>query len=110
MAPAPVNGTSEAPLEYDREIKATDEIVMMNHAISVCEAAMAPMRGELEADMTENGLWAILNHVNASMGAEWIETKLLSSGGRTKPWYQETSDRVIRAGDPSPLHRTAWCR
>ncbi len=98
MLPAPVNGTGEAPFDYAREIKATDEIVMMNHAISVCEAAMARMRAERDADMTEYRLWAILNHVNASMGGEWIETKLLSSGGRTNPWYQEASDRVPYIG------------
>jgi len=30
-------------------------------------------------------------------GGEWIETRLLASGGRTNPWFQESSDRIIRA-------------
>lgn len=30
---------------------------------------------------------------------EWIETRLLSSGPRCNPWYQECSGRVIQNGD-----------
>jgi Xaa-Pro dipeptidase len=44
-------------------------------------------------------LWALLNDTNNRMGGEWIETRLLSSGGRTNPWFQECDDRVIRPGD-----------
>jgi len=32
-------------------------------------------------------------------GGEWFETRLLTSGPRTNPWYQECSDRIIEAGD-----------
>ena len=37
--------------------------------------------------------------MNIALGGEWIETRLLSSGGRTNPWFQESSDRIIRAGE-----------
>jgi Xaa-Pro aminopeptidase len=33
------------------------------------------------------------------MGGEYIETRLLTSGTRTNPWYQESSHRRVRAGD-----------
>jgi Xaa-Pro aminopeptidase len=33
------------------------------------------------------------------MGGEWIETRLLASGPRANPWFQETSNRVIEAGE-----------
>jgi Xaa-Pro aminopeptidase len=33
------------------------------------------------------------------MGGEWLETRLLASGGRTNPWFQESSDRIVRPGD-----------
>ena len=49
--------------------------------------------------MTENDLWAILHRGNIARGGEWIETRLLSSGPRTNPWFQECSARVIEAGD-----------
>ena len=32
-------------------------------------------------------------------GGEWIETRLLASGGRTNPWFREASTRVIQAGE-----------
>ena len=86
-------------MELARAIKSTDEIVLMNHAIAVCETAMASMREALEPGMTENELWSILHQVNIALGGEWIETRLLASGGRTNPWFQECGDRVIRPGD-----------
>ena len=49
--------------------------------------------------MTENDLWAILHAENIRRGGEWIETRLLASGPRTNPWFQECSARVIEAGD-----------
>ena len=86
-------------MELARAIKSTDEIVLMNHAIAVCETAMASMREALEPGMTENELWSILHQVNIALGGEWIETRLLASGGRTNPWFQECGDRVIRPGE-----------
>ena len=68
-------------------------------SISVCEAGMAKMHEELRAGVTENQLWSHLHQVNIAMGGEWIETRLLSSGGRTNPWFRECSDRIIRAGE-----------
>ena len=86
-------------MEQARVIKSADEIACMNHAISVCEAGFARMREALVPGLTENELWAILHETNIAMGGEWIETRLLSSGGRTNPWFHECSDKVIRAGE-----------
>ena len=85
-------------MELARAIKSADEIVLMNRAIAVCETGMARMREALEPGMTENELWSILHQINIAMGGEWIETRLLASGGRTNPWFQECGDRVIRPG------------
>jgi Xaa-Pro aminopeptidase len=86
-------------MELARAIKSPEELACMQASIAVCEAAMARMRDALEPGMTENQLWAILNQVNAARGGEWIETRLLASGVRTNPWFQESSDRVIRPGE-----------
>lgn len=85
--------------ELARAVKSEDELKCMLIAISVCEAGMAKMRRKLRAGITENQLWSYLHQVNIAMGGEWIETRLLSSGGRTNPWFQECSDRIIRAGE-----------
>ena len=90
---------AQGPLEMARIIKSPDEVALMGVAIGVCEAGMARMREELKPGMTENALWALLHETNIRLGGEWIETRLLSSGGRTNPWFQESSDRIIRAGE-----------
>ena len=46
--------------------------------------------------MTENDIWAILHAENIRRGGEWIETRLLSSGQRTNPWFQECGPRVLQ--------------
>lgn len=48
---------------------------------------------------TENEIWAELHYENIRSGGEWIETRLLAAGDHTNPWFQECSDRVVRAGE-----------
>ena len=86
-------------MEHARSVKSLDEIRAMRRAIAACEAAMGVMEASLRPGMTENDLWSILHAENIRRGGEWIETRLLSSGPRTNPWFQESSARVIEAGD-----------
>ena len=86
-------------MEHARTVKCADEIKAMRRAVAACEAAMGEMERALTPGMTENDLWAILHAENIRRGGEWIETRLLSSGPRTNPWFQECSARVIEAGD-----------
>jgi len=86
-------------MEEAREIKSPGEIALMRHAIDVCEQGMEAMRQALQPGITENALWAKLHEKNIALGGEWIETRLLSSGPRTNPWFRESSMRVIEAGD-----------
>jgi Xaa-Pro dipeptidase len=92
-------GNGEAVMENARLIKSPDEILCMRRAILSCEAAMAEMETALKPGISENELWAELHRGNIARGGEWIETRLLSSGPRTNPWFQECSSRVIEAGD-----------
>jgi Xaa-Pro aminopeptidase len=57
------------------------------------------MRAALRPGITENQLWSILHETNIAHNGEWIECRLLASGPRTNPWFQECGDRVIEAGD-----------
>lgn len=82
-----------------RAKKSPEEIELMRWTIRVCEAGMAGIYEASEPGRTERELWAILHHENARSGGDWLETKLLASGPRTNPWYQECSDRVIQLGD-----------
>lgn len=86
-------------MEHARTLKCADELKAMRRAIAACEASMRVMEERLTPGMTENDLWAILHAENIRRGGEWIETRLLSSGPRTNPWFQECSARVIEDGD-----------
>ena len=54
---------------------------------------------KLKAGMTEDELWSILHKTNIEHGGEWIECRILSSGQRTNPWMQESSNKVIQKGE-----------
>ena len=86
-------------LEKARVIKTAEEIQCLQLSIDVCDVAVDRMRAELRPGLTENQLWAILHETNISHDGEWIECRLLSSGPRTNPWFNESSNRVICAGD-----------
>ena len=89
----------EAVMENARLIKSADEILAMRRSIVACEAAMGEMEAALRPGISENELWAELHRGTIARGGEWIETRLLSSGPRTNPWFQECSSRIVEAGD-----------
>lgn len=90
---------AQEPLERARSIKSAEEVLCMNYSLSVADIAMARMREALKPGLTENELFAILYHTNIAMGGEWIDARMLTSGDRTNPWLQESSDRRIRPGE-----------
>jgi Xaa-Pro aminopeptidase len=85
--------------EKARAIKSPDEIDLMRWTIRVAESGMQRMHAASVPGATENEIWAELHHENIRSGGEWFEARLLSSGPRTNPWYQEASDRAIAAGE-----------
>ena len=62
-------------------------------------AAERALQDAARPGITENALWAEFHrHVIANDG-DYVETRLLSSGERTNPWFQETGTRTIEAGE-----------
>ena len=86
-------------LEQARVIKSSEELKCMKAALEVAEIGVTKMREELKAGMTEDELWSILHKTNIENGGEWIECRILSSGSRTNPWMQESSNKVIQNGE-----------
>ncbi len=87
--------------EKSRSVKGPDEILAMRCAVHACETAVGHM--ELYArenipteNVSENDIWAVLHAENIKRGGEWIETRLLASGPRTNPWFQECGPRIVR--------------
>ncbi|MGV6847617.1 MAG: dimethylsulfonioproprionate lyase DddP [Marinibacterium sp.] len=91
----------EEVTEKARSVKGADEIRAMRCSIHACETAMGEMeRYAREAvpqgRTSENDIWAVLHGENIRRGGEWIETRLLTSGPRTNPWFQESGPRIVR--------------
>jgi Xaa-Pro dipeptidase len=82
-----------------RAVKSQDEIAAMRDAIGACEEGLRRMQQAHRPGITEQALWSVLNQANAELGGEWIETRLLSTGQRTNPWYNECGETVIQNGD-----------
>ena len=86
----------EEMMEHTRAIKGEDEILAMRCAIHACEQSVHVMEREAKPGMTEDAIWAHLHAENIKRGGEWIETRLLASGPRTYPWFQECGPRIVQ--------------
>lgn len=87
--------------EKTRAIKGVDEIKAMRCSIRACEAAVAEMERFARTNVpgggiSEDDIWAVLHAENIRRGGEWIETRLLASGPRTNPWFQECGPRIVQ--------------
>jgi Xaa-Pro aminopeptidase len=85
--------------EHARSIKNENEVRAMRCAIHACEMAVDEMRQAMRPGVSENEMWAALHAGNIKRGGEWIETRILSSGPRTNPWFQECGPRIMQEGD-----------
>ena len=90
---------AQEAVEQARMVKLPDEIRCLKNAMAVCDLAVERMRQACVPGITENQLWSVLHDTNIAHGGEWIECRLLASGERTNPWFQESSDRPIQPGD-----------
>ena len=90
---------AQEAIELAGAIKSPEEIAALQLSMDVCDIAIDRIREELRPGLTENQLWAVLHDTNIAHDGEWIECRLLSSGPRTNPWFQESGNRVIQAGE-----------
>ena len=86
-------------IEIARSIKSADEIICMRASVKTAEKGIILMHENLKAGITEEELWSILHKTNIENGGEWFETRLLNSGPKTNPWFQECSNRIIQEGE-----------
>ena len=94
----------EEVTEKSRSVKGPDEIKAMRCSSHACEVAVRCMEDFARARVgdgttCEDDIWAILHAENVRRGGEWIETRLLSSGPRTNPWFQECGPRICQQNE-----------
>ena len=89
----------KAIVEKARAIKSPEEIRAFKASLETCEASISDMREAIRPGMRESEALGLLIQGSIARGGEYPETRLLTSGPRTNPWFQETGDRVMKEGD-----------
>ena len=82
-----------------RRIKTTDEIVLLNTACVMVDAAYDELYMYLRSGVRENDGVALVNKVLYELGSEHVEGVNAISGERTSPHPHIYSDRILRPGD-----------
>jgi Xaa-Pro dipeptidase len=90
---------AQMAVERARAIKSPDEIACIRASLAAVEEGVARLREAIRPDLTENEVWSRLHQAVIAQDGEYVETRLLSSGPHTNPWFQEASPRAIAAGE-----------
>ena len=86
---------AQAPVERARAVKSAEELKCVRASVRATERAVARLRAAMRPGLTESELWSVLHQGVIALGGDYVETRLLSSGTRTNPWFQETGDRRL---------------
>lgn len=91
----------EEVTEKARSVKGPDEILAMRCAVHSCESSVRAMENFARENVpkgrtSEDDIWSVLHAQNIRRGGEWIESRLLASGQRTNPWFQECGPRIVQ--------------
>ncbi|MBS0367378.1 MAG: aminopeptidase P family protein [Proteobacteria bacterium] len=82
-----------------RRLKTDEEISCLKLSMAAAEAAVASVRTAVRPGVSEQELFALMYGEVLRQGGEFIETRLLTSGQRTNPWFSEASGRHVRPGE-----------
>ena len=84
---------------HTRRLKTADELACLAISMAATEAAVAEVERSIRPGVTENELFGVLYGSVIANGGEFIETRLLASGPRTTPWFNEAGERRVRPGE-----------
>jgi len=90
---------AQQAVEMARAIKSSEEMKCIKASLRATEIGVAKLREAIVPGMTENELWSVLHQAVIAQNGDYCETRLLSAGRRTNPWFQETSSNVIRENE-----------
>jgi len=82
-----------------RKIKLPGEVSVLREAMRRVVTAAAEMEARIEPGRTEVEIWAEFNRSFMASEGKYISTRLLQSGPRTYPYFQEASARELEPGD-----------
>lgn len=84
---------------YVRRIKSPHEVACLRASMAAAEFAVSAVREAVRPGVSEQELFAIMYGEIIRHGGEFIETRLISSGPRTNPWFNEAGGRRVRPGE-----------
>ena len=90
---------ADDPMEAARIIKTMDEIELLRQSAAVAEAALYDLEMAIRPGITEHELLGVFWNKLLAMGGEYCFTRLLVSGHKTNPWFNEASSKMVRPGD-----------
>ncbi|NEA98531.1 Xaa-Pro peptidase family protein [Streptomyces sp. SID13726] len=82
-------------VEMARSVKSTEELKCIKASLRATEKGVAALRAAIRPGLSEAELWSVLLQSIIAQNGDYVETRLLSAGRRTNPWFQETSESVI---------------
>jgi Xaa-Pro aminopeptidase len=88
-------------MQRARVIKTRDEIVLLDTACMMVDAAYEHLYREMRPGMRENECVGLVSKVLYDLGSEHVEGVNAISGERCSPHPHVYSDRVLRPGDPA---------
>ncbi len=86
---------AQEPVEMARCIKSDEEMKCVRASLRATEIGVGRLRTAIRPGLTENALWSVLHQSVIEQDADYVETRLLNSGPRTNPWFQESGTRAI---------------
>jgi Xaa-Pro aminopeptidase len=91
----------QALMQDVRKIKTADEIVLLNTACAMVDAAYEELFRAMRPGFRENDCVALVNKVLFELGSEHVEGVNAISGERCSPHPHVFTDRMLRPGDPA---------
>ncbi|KAI5463874.1 peptidase M24 [Mariannaea sp. PMI_226] len=90
---------AQRPVEMARAIKSPEEVKCIIASLRATEIAVGKLRDAVRPGLTENELWSVLHKSVIEQNGDYCETRLLSAGQRTNPWFQETASYKIKENE-----------
>ena len=82
-----------------RMVKMPEEILCLKASMMATEVAVDSVREAIRPGVSEQKLHGVMTGRLVEEGGEFIETRLLSAGARTNPWFNEAGEHPVRTGD-----------
>jgi len=86
---------AQSAVEMARCVKSDEELKCVIASLRATERGVAELRAAIRPGLSEVELWSVLHRSIIAQNGDYVETRLLSAGHRTNPWFQETGTNII---------------